>query len=307
MNTQTFFTTLLILALPLFMLGCDSSGPGMQETQDPAKLTFTITNPAGSSAQTNAVTIDRPASSIQDGDKINLFLRNDDGNAESVQLEYPEEGSQTEYSFVVPPGDYAVDLLAYRETDFGNSALFAATTGGGSFGTTDNSFNLEAGEVEIVDFSGNSTNNGEIVEDFNLSYQVGLNFVNQNNGPQKISVDLTGISEAGNDLTTLFQSGGAIGVDPDPITPDDLSNNLESYSVFTKTGSTLETEKKIGLAPGRYTQTDGKASVLLQFAISNVLVRSGDGPVYLYNNAGATSEDDVNIGGDGGIVIIWPW
>lgn len=297
MNTRTVFSTLFIFALPLLMLGCDGGGSAMEETQEPAELTFTITNPAGSNAQTNDVTLDRPASSVESGDQINIFVRKSDGSQMySETLSYPAPGDSENVEFGVATGDYSVDLIAFQDVGT-NSAVYAATTSGGSFGIPSADITLASGEVKTVDFAGGSNN--ELLEPFDLSFSVPLELASESQGGSEVRVDLSTISD--DDLTSLFEGGGGIGINPEPFS--DLSNSLESYSAFSKVGSELVSDQNLKLSPGKY-KSDGTASVLLQLKLISGLSIGNQGPIYLYNNADATSEDDVGLEGSGIIIIL---
>jgi hypothetical protein len=306
MTTRTLFSTLLILALPLLMLGCDGGGSAMEEPQQMEELKLSIYHPPESgNAQTN-VTIDRSASELETGDLLNVFAR---GNANSVSreaigVEYPTEGNTAEVAFTVPAGNYNVDLLGYNASGDKNSAVVFATTG------DDGSVNVTSGNVTEVRFD----QSGDVLTKFDLSFSANLEFRGNGNSSRQLDVTLETIDGNGNtDLSTLaadlFGSDGSygqIGIDPDPNAISDFtpSDGRDNAAFTSRSGATLSTDKNaLNLPPGQY--KDGTASVLLELEITDELIGSGD-PVYLYNNEDGTAEDGISLfeQGDGGIIVI---
>lgn len=303
--TTRLTSFILIFALSLFTIGCDSGG-GMQEEepQETAELTLTIKNTANK-AQTKA-DVERGQSSIKDGDFINVFVRNANGTTQdsTIAVPVPTQGESREVGFTVPAGDngrdYDVELLGYREPVDNNdeviedkdgtdvkSAVLAATTG------DQGEVNVEPGQVETVDFTTGSNGSNSDFTQFNFTFGVDLAFASDDDNGSKVTIDLSG-----SDLDQFIETGGGIGVSPtdESIDPGDYRYGSIDEA-FSKSGSTLDTDK-IKLPPGKY--DDGKANVLLQFKINSAFT---DNNVYLYNNVDASQATDVNIGGDGGIII----
>lgn len=316
MTIRTVTSTLLIFALPLLMLGCDGGGSAMeQEPQQMEELKLSIYHPPESNAQTN-VTINRSASELQSGDLLNIFVTGDN-EREAFGVEYPNSGNTTEVTFTVPAGDYDVDLLGFREFTNGNenfnSAIVFATTGTGQ------SVDVNSGEVITVDFRGGGSNQGggdELLSKFNLSFDAELEFNGNSQGNKPRALDVTLKDENENNASGLadriFESGtdaslGGIGIDPDKITQGDRSSATDNQDFTSIDGATLITDA-FNLPPGNYrsegNNSDLIASILLQLRIDDKYWANAQGTVYLYNNVDGSAQSDVNIGDDGGIIVI---
>ncbi len=306
MTIRTVLSTLFIFALPLLMLGCDGGGSAMkQEPQQMEELKLSIYHPPESKAQTKS-TIKRSASELQSGNLLNVFV-NGPNEREDLGITYPDPGGTTVATFTVPAGDYDVDLLGYRDLDSPdrNSAIVFASTG------TSRNVDVESGEVTEVDFSGGSAaSQGGRLSYFDLSFDADLQFKGNSSGnqPRKLDVTLQG-NNPSNLADRIFESGddigeslGGIGIDPNSGTiQGDRSNARDNEDFTSRSGATLTTDK-FNLPPGQ--SRDGSASVLLELRIDGDYVGSDQDPVYLYNNVDGSAQPGVNIGGDGGIIVI---
>jgi len=305
---RNFTTALLFLALPALMVGCDGGGSGMQEEQEMEELTLTIKNPASSGAKANT-TITREASSLEEGDQLNVFV-NGTGDVsgetrEDFGINYPKSGGTVVAEFVVPAGDYDVDLLGFRDynTPDRNSAIVFATTGDG-----DGNVVVNSGEVTEVDFRGGDNNDQDatLFTEFGLSFNANLQFAGDGNQFEVTLENSKGNASAlAGRLFTEDTPLGGVGIDPSGIDAGDRTTARNGADFQNRSGATFDTgEGTINLAPGQY--RDGTASVLLELQVSDEYIDTDNqDPVFLYNNVNGSAEDGVNIGGDdGGIIII---
>lgn len=300
---KNLITLTLALTLPLLLVGCDSGGSGM-EAQQMEELTLTIYNPPESKAQANS-TITRESSSLEENDVLNVFVKDTAGDEQASELgvSYPAEGGTVVAEFVVPTGDYDVDLLGFRDYDSPdrNSAIVFATTGDG-----DGNVDVNSGEVAEVDFrGGDNDQDATLFTEFGLSFNANLQFAGDGN---QFEVTL-GNSEGNASALAgrLFAEGtplGGVGIDPSGIDTGDRTTARNAADFQNRSGATFDTGKgKINLAPGQY--RDGTASVLLELQVSDEYVGSDQDSVFLYNNVNGSAEDNVNIGeDDGGIIVI---
>ena len=150
-----------------------------------------------------------------------------------------------------------------------------------------------------------------MLTEFDLSFNATLEFDANDNGngnkPRKLDVTLedddgNAQTDLGNRIFPDSSPFGGIGIDPDSgVIQGDRTNARDNQDFIDRTGATLTTDK-FNLPPGQY--KDGKASVLLELQIDDKYLGSGQDPVYLYNNVDGIAQDGVNIGGDGGIIVI---
>lgn len=296
------------------MLGCDGGGSAMeQEPQQMEKLKLSIYHPPESNAQAKS-TIERSASELQSDDLLNIFVEGTNSNSgqeseEKTGIEYPSPGDTTVATFLVPAGNYDVDLLGFEEIDNGqNSAVVFATTG------TEESVNVNAGEITEVNFSNGATSNG-LLSNFDLSFDANLEFQESSAGNKKRPLNVTlqeGSDDPQSDLADrLFPNGsslggslGGVGIDPgNNIERGNYLSARDDQDFTSRDGATLSTDA-FNLPPGQY--KDGTASVLLQLQIDDKYVGDDQNPVYLYNNVDGSAATDISLfeEGDGGIIVI---
>jgi len=303
MTIRTLFSTLLIFALPLLMLGCDGGGSAMeQEPQQMEEWKLSIYHPPETNAQTNG-RIQRSASELQEGDKLNVFVTGD-ASRETFGVNYPASGETAEVTFTVPDGKYDVDLLGFRDLNRPdkNSGVVFATTGTGQ------NVDVNSGEVTTVNFQGSEQGQNGVLSYFDLTFNAKLEFSSSNK-----KLDVTLEDGNGNPKTTfvrrLFDAGqtnnlGGIGIDPNNIDSHDRSSAQDGsdFGTLSYSGATFTTSNAVNLAPEDY--RNGKAVVLLELQVDLDYVGPNQDPVYLYNNVDGSVSTGVNIGGDGGIIVI---
>jgi hypothetical protein len=297
------------------MLGCDGGGSAMeQEPQQMEELKLSIYHPPESNAQTKS-TITRDPSNLKSGDLLNIFVEGNNDNSgkvseEKTGISYPSPGDTTVATFLVPAGNYDVDLLGFKQFDDEsgntfNSAVVFATTG------TNQNVEVNKGEITEVNFNNDAADNG-VLSNFDLSFDANLEFQESSAGNKKrpLNVILKGNNASGL-ADRIFESGtdaslGGIGIDPDEITQGDRSSARDNQDFTSRTQGTAKlTTDKFNLPPGQYKK--GEASVLLQLRIDDKYIDTDNqNPVYLYNNLNGTAATDISLfeEGDGGIIVI---
>lgn len=301
----------MILVLSVFSVGCDGGGSGMEQEPDLETMTLTIYNPSDGGAQTN-VDIDRGASSLEGGDKLNVFVRgrdNRNGNdKEAIGVSYPSSGSSTNVEFTVPAGDYDVDLLGYKELTRANvsdknSAIVYATTG------ENGNVTVNTGENTKVNFVNNNSGNTAdgLFSEFELTFNAGITVDPEDPRLSVILEDGNGNrkNELANDVLANLNSGtgGGIGISPksDGIQPYNFRNGVDKAPFAIRNNAKVSTRKnKINLDPDDY--DNEKAVVILELKITDDL--TGDNQnIFLYNDPDGDPAT-VDVDGYGTITII---
>lgn len=301
-------SALLVLALSVFLVGCADNPTAPQQVEE-GELQFTITNSGQDKSKAGRQPGD--VGGIEAGDQLNLFVTGDGGTAQQkVKVTVPNEGESREVTFAPLPTDeqYTVSLIAYEPLEDANYSVTGQEAVSGSVilgaATPEATVDVYPNQLTTVDFT---TNSAEGRSDKFQRVLFGFNFPNEltSDGENIVSVDLNQPEREENVAGAeqfLDTGGGQVAIAPEPFTVSSNPSNLVT-SPYTYPQTGLFESEPFVLSGENGFGTSQKVEVLNILQASENFEAPGQNLVILNNVQGES--ETVELGGDGGIVIIF--